>query len=175
MNVKLNTIDGFTDSYNSFFPLMFSLVHSKVGNAHEAEDICQELFMTFYEKYDTIDNPRKWLYGAMRIVILKYYEGKKKDKTELEGLLEDVSMSYVNGFRDTRVILEEALEDSNSFKNEEERVLFELVAYYNFSLAKACRHLDMTYDKGRYTYDSVTKRLMDYLKKHGINQLEDLL
>ncbi len=93
----------------------------------------------------------------------------------METLFDDVSLSFVNGFRDARIILEEALADDKNFDNETERTLFELVAFHNFTYEQAAKHLDMSLRRVGYRYRNILQRLMQYLKAKGIDDLEDLL
>ena len=173
-------VQDFNEVYNNYYSVIFSSIFSKINDFHEAEDICQEIFLRFYDKFETIESPRKWLFGAMRIVMLDYYKAKKKKNSrevleEIETLFEDVSMSYVNGFRDTRLIIEEALNDNSIYDNEKERLIFEIIAFHNFTFAQASRHFNMHYWQVKYAYEKVVKAIMTFLNSKGIKSLEDLL
>lgn len=166
----------FTKNYDSYYTLIFSSILKKIGKFHVAEDLCQEIFIRYYNKIDEIENTRKWLFGTLRLVLFDYYREKDKTKNEVEYNFDDVSMGYVNGFKDTRLMLEEVMEEVHSPDDDEnDRTIFELVAVNNFSYTQVSRDLNMTYRKVRYRFERVTKKILDQLKKKGINCLEDLL
>lgn len=165
----------FIESYNDYYPLIFSIVFSKLDNVDEARDITQEVFTRFFEKYDTVRNSRKWLYGALRIVMIDYFKKKENRNVNVDDMLDDVSLSFVNGFRDTRIIIKEALDDMNNFEDEKSRILFELISIHNFTYGQAGRQLNLTERQVRYKYGIIQKRLIDYFSGRGILSLEDLL
>ena len=165
--------EDFIDAYNRLYPLVYSTVYTKIGNVDDTKDICQEVFIRFYEKIDEVRSPRKWLYGTLRNVVLDYIKKKKPDATEED--LDDISVTFVNGFRDTRLLIQEAIEDIENFENEEEQVLFELIATYNFTYKEAGEQVNMSERQVKYRYGLIVKRLIQYFQKKGIGSLEELL
>ena len=165
----------FAEAYNNYFPVMFSAVSGKVANYADAEDICQEIFIKFHEKYDTIEDNRKWLYGALRIEVLKYYNRKKPELGDPENLFRDAGLSFVNGFRDARIIIKDVIDGMENFGTDEDAALFDLIAIRNFSYNEAAKHLGLSKRQVQYKYGRIVDRLLDSLKKKGITNLEDLL
>ncbi|HOD15027.1 MAG TPA: RNA polymerase sigma factor [Spirochaetota bacterium] len=174
-NLSEKKTELFSEHYNSLYSVAFSSVYSKIGNYHDAEDICQEVFLRFYRKLDEIESPRKWIFGALRLVVFDYYKRKGKNDIDIETMFEDVSMSFVNGFRDTRMVIQQALDGLYSSVDETERALFDLTAVHGFSLREAALHLGLSYKQARIRYDRASRMLMDHFRKAGINSLEDLL
>lgn len=169
--------EEYTKLFNKYYPLIFSSIYSKLGNYDESEDICQEVFIRFYQKFDEVESPRKWLYGVMRNVIMDHFKKKKKTKNDVDvdSMFDNISMSFVNGFRDTRIIIEEALNEIYGSEDEELIILFDLIAVHNFSYVQASKHLNLSYKKVRYRFNKMVDEISDYLKKKGIYSLEDLL
>ena len=165
----------FAEAYSDYFPVIFSVVYQKVGNLNDAEDLCQEIFIHFYNKMNEIKDRRKWLFGTMKYVLLNYYRKKKGDDVDIDEVFDDVKMSFVNGFRDARILIEEALENSINFKDEKERILFDLIAIRNFTYEEAGGQLGMNRLQARYRYGTIINRIVEYFRKKGINSLEDLL
>jgi len=165
----------FTEQYNLHYPLVFASIYSKIGNHHEAEDICQEVFLRLYKKFDEVENPRKWLFGTLRIVVLDYYKEQTKPNVNTETLFEDASISFVNGFKDTRLIIKEALNSIEEKEGGKDKIVFDLVAVHNFTLVQVCKQLNMTYKQVRYSFDKIVRQLTSYLNDKGIKTLEDLL
>ncbi len=170
-----NKKDKFTEAYSNYFPLIFSTIYTKVGEFHEAEDICQEIFIRFYKKFDEISSYRKWLYGTMRYVLLEHYRKKSKSNNNEQLDTDDVSMTYINGFRDTRIIIEEAIDNLDQLEDKRSRTLFELIAINNFTYKEAGKQLGLSENQARYKYKTVTEILIRDLKKRGIKSLEELL
>ncbi len=170
-------VDNFNKLYNSFYSLVFSIVYSKVSNYHDAEDICQEVFLRFYKKLDGIDNPRKWLLGCLRIVVLDFYKQKKSD-IDIDTLFDDISMGYVNGFKEARVIISQIIEEISNESDEDDAsdaVIFNLIAIYRYSIVEASRHLKLNYKQTRYRYNRICEKIMSRLRRQGIKELGDLL
>jgi RNA polymerase sigma factor (sigma-70 family) len=165
----------FTEVYSDLYPLVYSVVHMKVSNTDDVEDICQEIFFRFHEKFDEIENPRKWLLGTLKYVVYEHYRKKYRKDICMEDVFEDMNLAFVNGFRDTRIIIEEALNDMDNFGDEKERILFELISIYNYSHKQAGEALGYTRRQVRYRYETTAGRLISYLREKGIHNLEDLL
>ena len=165
----------FAEAYGDYYPVVFGAVYSKVNNLDDAEDICQELFIKFYDKLQTIENRRKWLYGALKLEVMAFYRRKKHGDVDIDEVFNDVGLTFVNGFRDTRILINEAIEDMNNFKDEADRVIFDLVAIQNYTYQETGAQLGMSTRQVRYRYGLIVDRLVDYLKKKGIGGLEDLL
>lgn len=165
----------FAEAYNDLYPVVFSAVYSKVSSMEDAEDLCQEIFLQFYNKMEVIDNARKWLYGALRLEIMAYYRRRRPDATDIDDLFDDVGLTFVNGFRDTRIMIQEALEDMGNFEDEREKILFDLIAVRNYTYEEAGAELGFSKRQVRYRYGLIVSRLQEYFRKKGIASLEELL
>lgn len=168
--------DAYTEAHSMYYPIVFSAVHARVDNVDDVLDICQEVFIKFYEKFDEIANHRTWLFGALRISTLEYYRKKNKPEVNMDDVFNDMSLAFVNGFRDLRIVISEALENIENFDDyEEEKALLDLVAIYNFSYREAGKQLGFTKRQVEYRYRRIVERILDSLKRKGITNLEDLL
>jgi RNA polymerase sigma-70 factor (ECF subfamily) len=167
--------EAFVRVYNSYYSLIFSSIRSRVENFHDAEDICQEVFIRLYDRFDEVDNPRKWIYGCLRLVVLEHYRARYSRDVNVDELLDDIGMGYVNGFREARIMIRDTLDELRAEGEATDIPLFELVSVYHYSLAEAARHLGITYKQARYRYSLTAQRLADGLKKKGVKGIEDLL
>lgn len=168
-------IDRFVDSYDSYYSVVFNSIYSKVSNYHDAEDICQEVFIRFYDNIAVVENPRKWLFGCLRLVVFDYYRMKQKKDIDVDELFEDIGMGYVNGFRDTRMMIKEVIDELCAQEGDRDASLFELVAVYNYSFVQASRQLNLNYKQARYRYSRFSGKVLAKLNERGINNIEDLL
>lgn len=168
-------INAYTQAYSDYYPVAYAVIYGKVRNADTANDLCQELFTRFYEKFAEIDNYRRWIYSAIRFVLLEHYRSRNADSAEIESLVNDARMSFVNGFRDSRIMIEEALDDIGNFGDEKGKLLFDMIAFYNYTYDETASHMGLTKRQVRYQYGLIVDRLMDHFRKKGIKGLEDLL
>jgi len=165
----------FAEVFNDHYAMLFNLVNMKVNNPDEAEDICQEVFIRLYEKLDMIENPRTWLIGASRLEVMAYYRKVKPDLVESGDMFQDMNLAFVNGMRETRMIINDVLENEDNFEKECDIALFSLIAINNYTYEEAGRELGMTKRQVRYRYGKTVDRLLDSLKKKGIKNIEDIL
>lgn len=165
----------FHEVYKLYYSHIFASVYRKVSSFEESEEICQDIFMALFDSIQQVENPRAWLYGTMRKKIADFYSRKGRSAEEISGILEESSAVYINGFRDTRIIIEEVLSGEGVFDDEADREIFNLIAVDGFSMAETARNTGRTYRQIRYSFERSASRIIDALKKRGIAQMEDLL
>jgi RNA polymerase sigma-70 factor, ECF subfamily len=165
--------DLFIDVYERYYGLIYSTAYAKLGDADDAMDAAQEVFIRFHGKLHEVREPRTWLYGTLRNVVFDMMKKKKPDLTE--GEMDDLGVVFVNGFRDTRLMIKEALESEDNFIDENDRALFELVASYDFTYREAGAQLGMSERQAKYRFGLAVRRLTEHFRARGITNLEELL
>ncbi|MCP4133848.1 MAG: sigma-70 family RNA polymerase sigma factor [bacterium] len=165
--------DTYTLVYNEYYPLVFNTVYSRIGNREDASDICQEIFLIFFEKFEGIDNYRKWLFGTMRNIVLRFYERKSSPEVDVDKMFDDMSMAYVNGFRDARIIITDIIENIDISENE--RALFDYIALNNYSYNNTGKILGLSKKQVILRYGKIAKMILLALKEKGIHDIGDLL
>ncbi len=172
----VNRRNRLTEIYADYYPVVFGAVLTKVGNRDDTKDICQEVFIRLFNKMDDVENVRRWLFSALKLVVLEYFREKKKNTgLNIDDVFTDVGLTFVNGFRDARIIINEAIEDMENYRNEEERVIFDLIAVNNFTYGDAAKITGMTRRQVEYRYGLIVDRILEYLAKNGIKDISDLL
>ncbi len=172
----LNKRNRLTDIYGLYYPVVYNAVYTKVSDVDDTHDICQEVFLRLFERIDDVENVRRWLFSALKLVVLEHFRKKQKnDALNVEDVFTDISLTFVNGFRDSRMLIQEAIDAPGIFNDESERVVFDLVAINNYTYDAAAKNLGMTRRQIEYRYTQIVSRITDYLKKKGINELDDLL
>ncbi|TAL29461.1 MAG: sigma-70 family RNA polymerase sigma factor [Spirochaetes bacterium] len=165
----------FTEDYNNYYTLVFSAAYSRTCNIEESKDICQEVFIRYYEKIEDIITPRTWLQGAVRMVVLEHFRNRERDHGIVDESIEDAAASAKGNFQDSRILIQQALEELRKSCDVRDGALFELVAINNYTYKEAGRQLGMRERQARYRYRLVANRLTRYLEDRGIHSLEELL
>jgi RNA polymerase sigma factor (sigma-70 family) len=168
-------LDLFTEAYNNYYPLLFNAICGKVRDTHDTEDICQEVFIIFYNKFETIENHRAWLNGTMRNVVYDYYKRKGRNDEDINSIIEDSTMSYVNGFREARLIIEDVINNGGVFDDERDKTVFDLIAFNNYSYIDTAKLVKISYRQVRYSFKQSSRRIQEQLRNRGIKGLEELL
>jgi RNA polymerase sigma-70 factor, ECF subfamily len=163
----------FTEIYADYYQVVYGTIYSKISNPDDTDDLTQEVFMHFYSKMSEVENKRAWLFGTINNVLMNYYRKKKKFSSDedIENYLSDVSLTFVNGFRDTRIIIDEAVERLNG----KDRVIFDLIAVQNLAYDFTASHLGLTKRQVEYRYSLIVKGIRNFLNERGISTIEDLL
>ncbi len=163
----------FIEWYSEYYQIVYGAIYSKVSDKHDVDDLIQEVFLIFYEKIDGIVNKRSWLFGTVQNVLMNYYRKKRKFSSDddIADYLNDDSLATLNGLRDTRMLLEEAI----ASLTEKDRILFDLVAVQQLTYHVAARHLGLTRRQVAYRYSLIIGTIKGYLNEKGIRGLGDLL
>ena len=142
----------FDNIYEEYFDRVFYKVLSVVKNDDDAEDICQETFISVYKnlsKFREESNIYTWIY---RIAINKTYDFFKKRKIEFEinddvlSLPEDVNF-------DTKVILQEKLK----LISDKEREIVILKDIYGYKLKEIAEMKNMNLSTVKSVYYKALK------------------
>ncbi|ATV34581.1 MULTISPECIES: RNA polymerase sigma factor [Fusobacterium] len=142
----------FDNIYEEYFDRVYYKVLSVVKNDDDAEDICQETFISVYKnlsKFREESNIYTWIY---RIAINKTYDFFKKRKVEFEinddvlSLPEDVNF-------DTKVILQEKLK----LISEKEREIVILKDIYGYKLKEIAEIKNMNLSTVKSVYYKALK------------------
>ncbi|MBN2159250.1 MAG: sigma-70 family RNA polymerase sigma factor [Spirochaetes bacterium] len=165
-------IEEFSQAYMEFYPVVYSSVLSRIQRRDDADDICQEIFIIFLDKFETIGNKRNWLYGTMKNILYNYYRKKNMNVDSVDNF-DDVGLAFTNGFRDTRILIAEAMEEIEC--TEKDRIILEMVATYNYTYAHVGKALGLSRRQVVYRYEQVVKRIQDYFSQKGIKDIGQLL
>ncbi len=168
----------FRKAYQRYYPLIINKIFMKVGSVDDAEDICHELFISFYKKFDQVQDPGKWLFSSIRYEIMKYY--KRKDaksgiSVHIDDVENDPNLAFENGFRDIRIVINEAIGNDDNYNDERDRTIFKLVAVNNYTYVEAARQMGLSTRQVEYRYAQTVKRILSYLNDRGIANIGDLL
>ena len=142
----------FDSIYEEYFDRIYYKVVSVVKNESDAEDICQETFISVYknlEKFREESNIYTWIY---RIAINKTYDFFKKRKLEFEINDDVLSLPEDINF-DSKVILEEKLK----LLEEKEREIVVLKDIYGYKLKEIAEIKNMNLSTVKSVYYKALK------------------
>ena len=137
----------FDNIYEEYFDRVYYKVLSVVKNNDDAEDICQETFISVYKnlsKFREESNIYTWIY---RIAINKTYDFFKKRKLEFEINDEVLSLPEDINF-DTKVILEEKLKLIS--EKEKEIVILKDIYGYKLKEIEEIKNMNLSTVKSVY-------------------------
>lgn len=165
----------FTEVYNEYYAAVFGAAYARLHDVDAAKDICQEVFIRFYGKMGETENYRQWLFSALRYVVLEYLRKHNTCEDDFADLDDSIAHSFVNGFRDSRIIIEEALNNISLFGDDKTKTLYDLVAVYHYTYKEAGEQVGLSERQAKYKYQQTVQKLVSHLKSKGIRGLEDLL
>ena len=142
----------FDNIYEEYFDRVYYKVLSVVKNDDDAEDICQETFISVYKnlsKFREESNIYTWIY---RIAINKTYDFFKKRKLEFEINDEVLSLPEDINF-DAKVILEEKLK----LISEKEKEIVILKDIYGYKLKEIAEMKKMNLSTVKSVYYKALK------------------
>ena len=142
----------FDNIYEEYFDRVYYKVLSVVKNDDDAEDICQETFISVYKnlsKFREESNIYTWRY---RIAINKTYDFFKKRKLEFEINDDVLSLPEDINF-DTKVILEEKLK----LISEKEKEIVVLKDIYGYKLKEIAEMKNMNLSTVKSVYYKALK------------------
>ena len=142
----------FDNIYEEYFDRVYYKVLSVVKNDDDAEDICQETFISVYKnlsKFREESNIYTWIY---RIAINKTYDFFKKRKVEFEINDDILSLPEDINF-DTKIILQEKLK----LISEKEREIVILKDIYGYKLKEIAEMKNMNLSTVKSVYYKALK------------------
>jgi RNA polymerase sigma factor (sigma-70 family) len=168
----------FRQCYALHYPLVLGFLISKVGDIDDAEDICQEVFIRLNRHFGDIRDRRSWLLTAARYEISNYYNKKataKSQAADIDGMENDPALATGESCIEERLIIRDIIDNPDNYRDEKERLLFDLVALYGYSYKEAGRYLDITRWQAEYRYRTIENRIAAMLAEKGIKKIGDLL
>lgn len=148
---------------------LINLVNSLISNHEEAEEIVQDVFVTFYLKRNTFEGRSKiytWLYRVSfnkSVDVIRKREKEKKYRLKEYRNVEEVS--HQNDESINRLILTDALSQlDNDF-----RVPLLMAEYENYSYTEISNVLNLPVNTVRTRIFRARKKLLEIMKKMGVS------
>ena len=142
----------FDNIYEEYFDRVYYKVLSVVKNDDDAEDICQETFISVYKNLSKFREESNIYTGIYRIAINKTYDFFKKRKVEFEINDDVLSLPEDINF-DTKIILQEKLK----LISEKEREIVILKDIYGYKLKEIAEMKNMNLSTVKSVYYKALK------------------
>ena len=149
--------------YKDYSKKVFCYLRGKGLNEEDAEDLCANVFVKFYDSADSFDysksSPSTWIYRITHNTLIDFYRTRKqhseldeeiayKDET-VENILNEETLTELG-----RALMR--LEDRD-------RALVVLVYYENKTLKEAAEILKMSYSNSKIVMKKALAELKDFL------------
>lgn len=131
--------------YESYHSKVQNFIFSKVNDMYLAEDICSDVFIKVYEKYDTFNDSKSslstWIFTIARNTLIDYYRVRRVHEEVPEDMAMDSSV-------EDEVLGNEMLDglaDALEKLDERERDLIILHYYSGLKLNEIADKMDISY------------------------------
>lgn len=149
--------------YTEYRDKVFSYVRGKLNNYHEAEDLCEDIFVKIFQKIDKFDESKSslstWIYNVTKNSVIDYYR-VHKDNLELLD-----NYDYVA--EEDESLDEESLEFLAKGLNQLSEQLRDIIVlhYYNdLNLKEVAEKLNISYGIVKLRHKEALFLLKNYLK-----------
>lgn len=152
-----------TEIYEQYYKKVLSYMRGKVGDTYLAEDLCADVFVKVYEKYDTFDQSKAsistWIYTIAHNLVIDQYRKTRPTEEIPEDMAnnEDPLAEICNN--EQLELLAQALKKLD----ERERHIIIQRYYNNESLKDICQEMNISYSYVKILHNNALKKMREYL------------
>lgn len=148
---------------------LFNLVYSMISNIDDAEEIIQDVFVSFYIKRESFEGRSKiytWLYRVSFNRAVDYIRKKEREK---KYRLKEYRNSQLQESDNDNSIHKIILADALSKLEDDFRIPLIMAEYENYSYNEISEKLDLPVNTARTRIFRARKKLLSYMKKMGVS------
>ena len=138
-------------------------IFEKVNDQYLAEDLCSDVLMKVYEKYDTFDSSKAslstWIYTIARNKLIDYYRGRKVFEEVPEEISTDSDIEAETCNEESLDELADALEQLD----ERERDIVILRYYKGITLREIAFKMNISYAYVKILHNKALESLKKYM------------
>ena len=149
--------------YRDYRNKVFSYIRSRINSYQDAEDLCEDVFVKVYQKYETYDDTKSklstWIFNITRNTVIDYYRTHKEDLEIID------NYDYPEEPDDS--LDEETLEElATALKtlSAELRDIIILHYYEGYTLKQVSEKMKMTYGITKLRHAEALRKLKKILK-----------
>jgi len=150
--------------YRDYRNKVFSYIRSRINSYQDAEDLCEDVFVKVYQKYETYDDTKSklstWIFNITRNTVIDYYRTHKEDLEIID------NYDYPEEPDDS--LDEETLEElATALKtlSAELRDIIILHYYEGYTLKQVSEKMKMTYGITKLRHAEALRKLKKILKE----------
>ena len=170
--VKKGNKLAFTLLYRRYVQLVFSEVTKRIDNTTDAQDITQEVFLSLWEKRESIEIESRlysFLYGIIQNKIFNYFRRKKISAKHLDAwdkITEDIP-TQTSTFIDTAILskMELSITEEQNKLPERMKMVYELRYIKKMSVDYISQNLNISPNTVRNQLKEVRKRFSMAIKR----------
>ena len=145
---KKDETQKFNALYEKVFPVIIKVSYRMTGSRTVAEDLCQEAFIRYYEKFPSIPDENQAMYWLIRVVknlTLNYQKRKQREQKAYQKYLQEPKRNPETG--ETQLLLDETKESIQKLLEklpEKLKTVLVLREYGNLSYKEIAKILKIT-------------------------------
>ena len=128
--------------YEEYYQKVFSYIHSRISNYHDAEDLCEDVFTKVVKRIDSFDESKSslntWIYNITKNTLIDHYRVKHDELELLDNYeyIEEESPVSATEIADLANALEKL--------SEQEKDIIVLRYYQGYSLKEIAEKLSLS-------------------------------
>lgn len=172
MDRKKGPRDNFKHVYDTVFPIIVRIVYRITNDIDIAEEVCQEAFIRYYERQDTIpdaEQAKYWLIRVSKNMALNHEKRKGRERRAYERVLREPKQGQDTG--ETLALKQEASEavqQALTTLPDSLRVVLILKEYGNLTYKEIASILGISEGNVKVRVFRARERLSDSMDKGGI-------
>ena len=149
--------------YDDYYQKVFGYIRSRVRTYQDAEDLCADVFVKVFEKFDTYDQTKSrvstWIFSVTRNTVIDYYRTYHMSEELPEEFLgtDDVNDDLLD--EDSLNVLAEGLKKLS----EEEKAIIVMRYYHGSSLQEVAKKMNLSYGITKLRHRSALAKLKKYM------------
>lgn len=158
--------------YDAVYPLIVRIVYSITGELHVAEELCQDAFIRYYQRMDTIptrDQAKYWLIRVSKNLALNYEKQRGRERNAYQRAYRQPSKGPESG--ETSVLKEEAyraVQEALRELPDNLRTVLVMREYGNLSYREIAESLQISESNVKVRMHRARERLAQVLKEADI-------
>ncbi|WP_300368972.1 RNA polymerase sigma factor [Brachyspira sp.] len=166
---KIGNEEAYKELIEMYKKPLFNLVYSMISNRDEAEEIVQDVFVSFYIKRESFEGRSKiytWLY---RVSFNRAVDHIRKKEREKKYRLKEYRNSQMQESDNDNSIHKIILADALSKLKDDFRIPLMMAEYENYSYSEISEKLDLPVNTVRTRIFRARKKLLHIMKKIGVS------
>ncbi len=167
----------FEKHYLDYLPVMSKTAYMKIGNFEDAEDLCQDLFINYYNNIGRIKKDKSWLNCVLNNLVSDYHRVSVKSLDFSHGweMFDSGAYPFLDSAIEARIILKDIFKNDRVFNDCLDRDVFQLYFFEDMPCGEISARVNLTRRQVYYRIEKVKTRIRYFLRQRGIGCINDIL